>query len=145
MPTRKRKVRKKRGSRTYGYGRVGQHRSHGSKGGTGKTGYRKHKWSYVVSHEKDYFDKKGFTSIKNYEKNTINVGELEQQVDALLNEKKAEKIDDGIHIDLNSLGFEKLLGKGKVTKPLIIEVAEYSKSAKEKIEHAKGKILDNNK
>jgi len=38
MPHKLRKTRKMRGSRTHGYGQVGQHRKSGSRGGVGKAG-----------------------------------------------------------------------------------------------------------
>ena len=38
MPTRLRKVRKQRGSRTHGYGQIGQHRHSGKQGGHGNAG-----------------------------------------------------------------------------------------------------------
>ncbi|MEM4427493.1 MAG: 50S ribosomal protein L15, partial [Zestosphaera sp.] len=39
-----------RGSRTHGYGRVGQHRKAGSRGGRGAAGLHKHKWTWVVKY-----------------------------------------------------------------------------------------------
>ena len=48
MPHKLRKIRKFRGSRTQGYGRIGQHRDSGSKGNR-KVGRHKHLWSKVVT------------------------------------------------------------------------------------------------
>ena len=48
---------------------------------------------------------------------------------------------DKPQIDLTALGYTKLLGTGKVTKPLTITVPSYSKSAAEKIKNAGGEIL----
>jgi len=42
---------------------------------------------------------------------------------------------------LKGLGYDKLLGKGQVTHPLIVQVESCSKSAAEKIEKVGGKIL----
>ncbi len=61
MPHSLRKIRKTRGSRTQGYGRIGQHRDRGSSGYK-KVGRHKHLWSYVTTYEPDYFNKSGFTS-----------------------------------------------------------------------------------
>jgi large subunit ribosomal protein L15 len=44
-------------------------------------------------------------------------------------------------IDLTSMGYAKLLGTGKATKPLTVKVRFASKSATEKIAEAGGKIL----
>ncbi|MCL6578725.1 MAG: 50S ribosomal protein L15 [Candidatus Bathyarchaeota archaeon] len=138
MPHKLRKIRKKRGSRTQGYGRVGQHRKSGSKGYR-KAGRHKHGWSYVIRYEPDYFEKKGFTSPKSLrqKENIINVGKLDEIAEKISTSKEKDKI----LIDLEKLGYTKLLGTGKVTKPLIVKVASYSKSAAEKIKEAGGQIL----
>lgn len=133
MPHKLRKIRKKRGSRTQGYGRVGQHRCTGSKGYR-KAGRHKGGWSYVLRYEPDYFGKKGFTSPKSLKQkvNVINVETLDELAERLSTEKKEDKF----FVDLENLGYTKLLGKGKVTKPLIVKVASCSKSAAEKIKEA---------
>lgn len=135
MPHKERKTRKMRGSRTHGYGRVGQHRDAGSKGQR-KVGRHKHLWSYVTTYEPDYFGKKGFTSPQSLKRkeNTINIHELSE----LTAKTPAEK--GKIQLDLTSLGYTKLLGTGKITKPLTIIVPSCSKTAAEKIKKAGGKI-----
>jgi len=79
MPHRLRKTRKKRGSRTQGYGQVGQHRRSGTKGRK-KSSFNKGGWTYVVKYEPNYFGDKGFTSPKSLRQKikTINVGEVEE-------------------------------------------------------------------
>jgi large subunit ribosomal protein L15 len=134
MPHKLRKIRKTRGSRTQGYGRVGQHRDSGSKGHR-KVGRHKHLWSYVVTHEPDYFGKSGFTSPQSLHRheNTINLKKLEEIAQTSQQEKP--------QINLTALGYTKLLGTGKITKPLTIQVPSYSKSAAEKIKKAGGEII----
>jgi len=137
MPHKLRKIRKKRGSRTQGYGRVGQHRKSGSQG-MRKAGRHKHGWSYVVRYEPDYFGKKGFTSPKSLRRreNTINLGKLDE-----IAEKLAIKKEEGkIFVDLEKHGYTKLLGTGKVTKPMIVKVSSFSKLAAEKIKEVGGKV-----
>jgi large subunit ribosomal protein L15 len=129
MPHKLRKIRKFRGTRTIGYGRIGQHRDSGSKGNR-KVGRHKHLWSKVVTSEPDYFGKHGFHSpqaIKKVEK-TINLQRLDQ-------------LATGAEVNLTELGFTKLLGTGKITKRLTIQVAEASKTAIEKVAAAGGKIV----
>jgi large subunit ribosomal protein L15 len=136
MPHKLRKTRKMRGSRTQGYGRIGQHRDAGSKGYR-KVGRHKHLWSYVTTYEPDYFGKKGFTSpqsLKRQEK-TLNL----QKLDELSRTLPAEKGKQ--HVNLTSLGYTKLLGTGKITKNLSVTVASCSKTAAEKIKQAGGEIL----
>ncbi len=129
MPHRLRKIRKFRGTRTIGYGRIGQHRDSGSKGNR-KVGRHKHLWSKIVTSEPDYFGKSGFhspQSLHRHEK-TINLNKLDQ-------------IAQTNPINLTDLGYTKLLGTGKITKALTIQVPAYSKSAAEKVKEAGGQIL----
>ncbi len=141
MPHKLRKIRKKRGSRTVGYGTIGQHRAGGQRGGHGKAGRHKHLWSYVLRHEPDYFEKKGFHPPRQSAPRTINVGELDEDVSSLLADGQASEEAGGIHIDLKALGYDKLLGSGQVTHPFIVSVDSYSKSAAHKIKQAQGTIL----
>lgn len=139
MPHKLRKVRKKRGSRTHGYGQVGQHR----KGTKGKAGLHKHRWTYVIKYEPDYFEKRGFTSQKAISRktNVINVGELDELAHKLTVEKKLERKQKKIFLDLDRLGYDKLLGMGKITKPMLVKVVAHSEAAAKKIDEAGGQIL----
>ena len=129
MPHKLRKIRKFRGTRTQGYGRIGQHRDAGSKGNR-KVGRHKHLWSKIVTTDPNYFGKSGFHSpqaIHRIEK-TINLQKLDQMATAA-------------EVNLTELGYTKLLGTGKLTKPLTIQVAAASKSAVEKVAEAGGKLI----
>ena len=121
--TYRKKAKKKR--RTHGYGSKKKHRGKGSKGGKGYAGSHKHKYSYIVKYEPNHFGFKGFISLKSKPK-TINVGDLERF--------------ETTKINLSFLGYEKLLGKGNITKAFEIKVKSSSKRAKEKIESAGGKV-----
>ena len=138
MPHKLRKLRKMRGSRTHGYGRVVQHRDAGSKGHR-KVGRHKHLWIYVTTYEPNYFGKKGFTSPKSLKRkeNAINLKKLNE----LSQKFSVEKEKGKLHIDLTSLGYTKLLGTGKTSKALIVNVASCSKSAAEKIKEEGGQVL----
>ena len=124
MPHKQRKTRKMRGSRTHGYGRVGQHRDAGSKGQR-KVGRHKHLWSYVVAHEPDYFGKHGFTSPKNLKRKEkiINIAKLDEMSQVATKKEKVKT-----HVNLTSLGYTKLLGTGQITKPLIVTISSCSKT-----------------
>ena len=147
MPTKDRKVRRQRGSRTDGWGQVGQHRARGGRGGTGKAGLDKHKWTWVVKYDPTYWLKKGFVSARTLGKtvNIINVGKLDALADKLNSEKKLEIKDKKIILDLESLGYDKLLGTGEIVKHMLVKVASYSESASRKLEEAGGEILKENK
>jgi large subunit ribosomal protein L15 len=129
MPHKLRKIRKTRGSRTQGYGRIGQHRDAGSKGNR-KVGRHKHLWSKVVTYEPDYFGNHGFTSPQSINKieNTLNIQRLVE-------------IAETDVVDLTEMGYTKLLGTGKITKALTVTVPACSKLAEEKVTKAGGKVI----
>ena len=143
MPTKNRKVRRQRGSRTHGWGQIGQHRAGGGRGGHGKAGLDKHKWTYVIKHDPTYWEKKGFVSTRTLGRkvSVINVGKLDDLADKLESEKKLERKDKKIFLDLESLGYDKLLGTGEIIKPMLVKVASYSEAASRKLEEAGGQIL----
>jgi len=142
MPHKLRKTRKLRGSRTHGWGQVGQHRKHGMKGGRGKAGGHKHKWTYIVKYEPDYFSRRGFRCpTSRGELKTINLGELDELVDRLVEENKLNMEEGKYVVDLEKLGYEKLLGEGEVSKPLIVKTKFYSKLAEKKIQDVGGQLV----
>ncbi|MCL2134216.1 MAG: 50S ribosomal protein L15 [Candidatus Bathyarchaeota archaeon] len=129
MPHKLRKIRKTRGSRTQGYGRIGQHRDAGSKGNR-KVGRHKHLWSKVVTYEPDYFGNHGFTSPQSLHKK-----------ENVINLQKLTEIAETDTINLTTLGYTKLLGTGKIFRSLTVTVSTCSKSAEEKIAKAGGKVI----
>lgn len=139
----KKKVRKFRGKRSYGYGSHKKHRGGGSRGGRGKAGLHKHKWSYTVKYAPEHFGKRGFKRPKGIVKRveSINLKELDQIAESLIEQKLAEKEGDKIKINVSNLGFQKVLGSGKLTKPLIIEAKYFSKLAIKKLEKSNGQAV----
>lgn len=125
-----------------GYGRVGQHRKGGMRGGKGKAGGRKHLWIQTVKYNPDRFRSVGFkppSALKPGPK-TINVGELE---DIALQAHGAERLKAGAEIlDLTELGYGKLLGRGEIRIPLRLRVSDYKARAVEKVEAAGGEIVE---
>lgn len=140
MPHDLRKTRKKRGSRTVGWGKVGQHRRTGGKPYR-NPGRHKALWSYVIKYEPDYYSKTGFTSPKSHRlrhrTNVVNVGAL----DGLAAKFAVEQEKGKMFVDLENLGYTKLLATGKVTKPLVLKVPAFSDSAAEKVKRAGGEIV----
>lgn len=138
MPHKLRKTRKMRGSRTHGWGKIGQHRGAGCRGNR-KVGRHKHLWSYVAAYEPNYFGKHGFNSPKNSKlnKKIINISKLEELSEQLSVEKEKGKL----LVDLTSLGYTKLLGSGKLTKKITVNIPSCSKSAAEKVKKAGGEVI----
>jgi large subunit ribosomal protein L15 len=67
----------------------------------------------------------------------VNVGEL----DRIVSQVSVEKEKGKFFIDLENLGYTKLLGTGKVTKPLTVKVASCSEVASQKVKDAGGEVL----
>jgi large subunit ribosomal protein L15 len=129
----KKKVRKMRGTRSYGYGSHKKHRGGGSRGGRGKAGMHKHKWSYTVKYEPDHFGKRGFKRPKAVAKKLKTIGL--RGLEKLAAESGKKKID------LTTLGYDKLLGSGRISTGLEVTAKSFSKKAAEKIEAAGGKVI----
>ena len=137
-----RKTRKLRGSRTCGYGNAQKHRGAGSRGGRGMAGSKKQKWSYITKNMPNNLGYSGFKRPQCVQEdiNTINVGFIETHLDQLVEEKKASLKDKKYTIDLGALGYDKLLGSGKLSNKLIIKVDSCSATAQKKVDAAGGKI-----
>ncbi len=132
----RKKNRKMRGKTTHGWGTKKKHRGSGSRGGSGWGGAKKHKKSFIYSYEPEHFGKKGFFSLHKKLK-FINVEELNKYVERT----DAKSVNTPVDIDLTSLGYDKLLSRGKVNRAITVKVALSSAKAKEKIEKAGGKVL----
>ena len=142
---RRKKSRKLRGrTRTMGWGRIGQHRKSGSRGGHGAAGLGKHKWTWTIKYAPTWYGKKGFNPPRirvGMEVKTINVGVLDEMAAAMEARGEARREDGKIVIDLASMGIHKLLGSGKVTRPLKVIVPLASKEARAKVEEAGGEVV----
>ncbi len=124
----KKKYKKFRGKRSYGYGSHKKHRGGGSRGGRGNAGLHKHKWSHTVKYNKDHFGKRGFKPVRRKE-------------DVIINVKKLQDIAKSNKINLTELGYDKVLGSGKIESALEVTAKSFSKRAKEKIEAAGGTVI----
>jgi large subunit ribosomal protein L15 len=141
LPTRFRKVRKRRGSRTHGWGQIGQHRKTGAKGGRGEAGKHKHKWTWVLRYDRDYFGKHGFFRPNRREVKSMNLLQLATVIENLEEQGLLKTVDDRIVVDLNSMGVKKIIGGGRINRPLVVIVENWTKTAEEKIREAGGEII----
>jgi large subunit ribosomal protein L15 len=137
MATRLRKSRRQRGTRFCGWGQIGQHRASGSRGGVGNAGKHKHFYIRTVKEEPEHFGHEQFHALRKSDiTRWVNLKDLNQLM------KYSKATEDGkVTLDLNELGYEKLLGAGRVDAVVSIKVKKASKSAKEKITEAGGEVL----
>lgn len=146
------KVRKMRGTRTHGYGRVGQHRKAGQRAGKGKTTqWKKSKKTYYLKQKElgfpdpDWdFGKRGFKRPQDinriYQVNALNVKDLDSKIEDLTKKNIASKSGNTYTIDLKDVNIQKILGRGEINKKINISVNKASKRAIEKIESAGGRV-----
>jgi large subunit ribosomal protein L15 len=140
MATRRRKTRRLRGSRCHGWGRSGQHRDSGMQGGHGNAGWKRHRWSSVIRYGWE-IGKTGFTPVNKQPEKAINVGDLELGVDSFVAEGKTKQSGNKIEIDLGQMGYTKLLGGGKINRPLRIIISQATEKAVNKINQAGGELI----
>lgn len=141
---REKKSRKLRGrTRTMSWGRISQHRKSGSRGGFGAVGFHKHKWLWVIKYAPNWYGKHGFLSVQQLkrEERAVNVGELNELALDMLAKNTAVREGELVVINTVELGYNKVLGKGKVTVPLKLVVKEISETAKRKVEAAGGVVV----
>jgi large subunit ribosomal protein L15 len=140
MPSRTKKF---RGSRTHGRGKKSG-RGAGLHGGTGNAGLHKHKVMMMLKFMPDHFGRHGFKRPQEMvsAKITMNVGDVDQNVDKLVEDGFAEKKGDKTIVNLSNMGIDKLLGFGNVSKKYEIVVADSSERAKQKVESAGGAIVE---
>ncbi|MEM3412157.1 MAG: uL15 family ribosomal protein [archaeon] len=127
MRRKERKIRKLRGMRTAGRGNTKHGRGKGSHMGRGSAqGGRNILHIYKYEPERiSKISKVGFHSLYKPLK--------------AINLKDLAKYDNEVNI--LDLGYEKVLGGGKIDKPLIIKAKAFTAKAKEKIEKAGGKAI----
>ena len=141
-----------RGTRTQGYGRVGQHRKAGQRAGKGKTTqWKKSKKSYYLKQKElgfpdpDWdFGKKGFKRPQDinriYHVNALNIKDLDSKIEDLTLKNVATKSGNTYTINLKDINIQKILGRGEIDKKINLTVNKASKRAIEKIESAGGKV-----
>jgi len=106
------------------------------KGGVGKAGMHKHKWTWTVKHEPDHFGRHGFNPPKRSRVGRwINVGQLDELAAQIRGKGRKQKV-----LNLVEMGYEKLLSQGRVKGSYRVVVNRYSESAKRKVEEAGGVI-----
>lgn len=123
------KTEKKRGTRTLGKGTMKKWRGKGHRGGKGYAGSKKHRKSWILRFEPEHLGKRGFIAKTSKSVKAVNLRDLEK----LAGDKK--------EINLEELGFDKVLGSGNITKKLVVKANAFSRLAKEKIEKAGGKAV----
>jgi large subunit ribosomal protein L15 len=109
-------------------------------GGHGNVGLLRHKKSAVIRYKIQLKKKRLLPRTEDKRRSITSVGQLE---DLLVRRDCAHAVSDRQGkklLDLQSLGFTKLLGSGKIRVPILVRIDSFSKSAAAKLEAAGGRI-----
>jgi large subunit ribosomal protein L15 len=122
------------GSRNHGKGNAKNRRGKGNKGGWGRAGMHKHRFSYITVHERHFMAHGGRYGFHNQNATpqlpVVNLWHIEQ----LALSGKLEKRDGRDYYEFEG----KVLGSGQITRPVTVKAARFSGKAAEKIKAAGG-------
>ncbi len=136
MERKRKKKDKQRGMRTHGKGNTKNSRGAGTRGGRGKAGSHKHKYS---KYYKEFGGKKAMKPKK--KPKALNLSELETELPGLLEKKKAVEKGGKVFLDGKTAGIGKILSRGSIKYKLSLKNIKASEKAAEKIIAAGGEIL----
>ncbi|MFL2963506.1 MAG: uL15m family ribosomal protein [Candidatus Thalassarchaeaceae archaeon] len=117
-----------RGSRYHGRGKKSG-RGAGKRGGRGNAGINKHRLLTRLKYMPRHWGMHGFNRHPSLRKVNISI-----------NLQEVQDITEGDSVNLGELGYDKLLGKGKINRPINITVAKASERAVSKVEAAGGSV-----
>ena len=134
---------RQRGSKTHGWGSMKKHRGQGHRGGRGMAGTGKRADSKKPSiWKEDYFGKHGFVSKTPKVKiNAVNISFIEQHISKFISTGLVKKENELYALELKNLGFNKLLGDGRVSLKFRIIAPYASKTAIDKVKDAGGEVI----
>ena len=114
--------------RTHGKGNTKNKRGAGCRGGRGRAGSHKHKYSKYYM---DFGGKKGLKAKPNQK--TINLSELNEKFSEFVEKGFIKKSGKAFILEQKNFPFEKIMGKGELNKKIEIQGIKLSKKAKEKL------------
>ena len=104
-------------------------RGAGKRGGRGNAGINKHRVMTRIKYMPNHWGMHGFNRHPGLRK--VNVS---------INVSEVDQMTEGDSINLTEMGYDKLLGKGPITRAINITVSEASAGAVKKVEEAGGTV-----
>jgi large subunit ribosomal protein L15 len=101
----------------------------------------KHKWTWVLKYDPDYFGKHGFYRPNRREVKSMNLIQLSTLVENLERRGELKILDDMPVVNLSALGVGKLVGGGKLDRGLVIIVDSWTERAEKAVREAGGRLL----
>ncbi len=143
-------LRRKKNSRlradtTHGYGSMKKNRGAGHRGGRGMAGSGKRadtkKPTILKLFGNSYFGRRGFKVPGSVSHVCMNLDYLDARLDAYVAAQLVTKEGDVYVVDLVTLGYTKLLGRGQIRSKIKLTAPALSTVAKQKIEKAGGSVV----
>jgi large subunit ribosomal protein L15 len=105
-------------------------------------GLHKHKFKWMIKYAPDHFGRHGFVRHHDAEAEvrTIDLEAVEQNLARLVEQGHARESAGAVEIDLGAAGIGKLLGSGRVGRPLRITVGAATPGAIQKVAAAGGEV-----
>jgi large subunit ribosomal protein L15 len=101
----------------------------------------KHKWTWVLRYDPDYFGKHGFYRPNKRVVRSMNLIQLSTLMESL-ERRGGLKLREGMPVvNLSTLGVGKLVGRGKLDKGLVVVVDSWTERAEKAVREAGGKLL----
>lgn len=139
---RRKKDVKFRGSHTHGWGSKKKHRGSGNRGGKGMAGTGKRADTRKPSiWQGEYFGKHGLTHRGAIRHKVVNIEFLDQNIEKLVKLDFAKQQNDVFVVNIADLGFDKLLGRGRVTRKLMVTADSASSRAVQAVKEAGGEVI----
>ena len=139
----RKKSSRQRGETTHGCGSMKKRRGAGNRGGRGNagTGKRGDANKGKIWGNSKYFGKYGFTS-KQVQKKEITLRTINASIPKWLDKKKATKEGDSITINLEKLGYSRVIHTGKLDHKVKLIVSKVTPKAAEAIKAAGGETQE---
>ncbi|MCL5423948.1 MAG: uL15 family ribosomal protein [Candidatus Marsarchaeota archaeon] len=122
------KNRKYFGTRRWGAGNIKNARGAGDRGGVGKAGLRKHKFTWVTAKHPELIRSKGFSNWNTKKMKVVTLNDI----------SKMAAVEKKESIELRNI---KVLSNGELTSKIKISAAGFSKKAIDKIKNAGGEAV----
>ena len=87
-----------------------------------------------------HFGKEGFNSVNKETNNVLSLAYIESNFDKMVEQGFIVKDKNDFVFNADEAGYDKILGKGTLTKKLTIIVGEMSQAAKKRVEDLGGKV-----
>lgn len=141
---------RQRGTQTHGWGSKKKHRGSGSKGGYGMAGTGKRadqkKPTIINEYGDSYYGRHGFNRPQKVivKVKPINLYDLQSKLEKYVNQKLVTKENGFYVVDVEKLGYNKVLGGGKLDVKLKLKAMSVSDSAMRKIKESGGIVESEN-